>query len=183
MLEVARGGALFRAGFRDGDVIKKINGEAAGGRFSVRRAFRGLDAGARFVVDVERDGDPLQVKGEAEASTEFGSLPLSQADEGVRIGEIPRGTGLYAGGLRDDDLITACDGRPVGDASSLRVYLLGREMGETVSFAVVRDSVAVTCEVKVKARETRRVGALKAKGKLSDMERAIRAGLKTGGLQ
>ena len=180
-LEVARGGALFRAGFRDGDVIRKINGEAPRGRFSARRAFRGLDAGSRFVVDLERGGEAIQVKGEAEASTEFGSLPLSATDGGVRVGEIPRGTGMYEDGLRDEDVITACDGRPAERLATLRAYLSGRRMGETVSFSIQRGPATTTCKVKVKAREVRRVGSLEAMEKLTPAQRRVRMGMKTGG--
>ncbi|MEE2711719.1 MAG: PDZ domain-containing protein [Planctomycetota bacterium] len=180
VLEVQRGGALFRAGFRDGDRVKAFNGAEVRGRFGLRRSLRAVDAGASFVADVVRSGKSVKVKGKAEAANEFGLLDYTDVPGGVRVGKVPRGTALYGGGLRDEDIVTAVDGKSVGTRGELRARLAGRSVGETATFSVKRGNDAATCAVKVQPAESRKVGRMQVlKGVTSKQER-VRRGMKAG---
>jgi predicted metalloprotease with PDZ domain len=180
VLAVQRGDPFFRAGFRDGDQVTAFNGSTVRGRFGLRRALRSVNAGAAFVARVIREGKNVDVKGEAEAANEFGLLEYTDVSGGVQVGEVPRGTALYAGGLRDGDIVTAVGQKAVGNLVEMGAHLAGRSVGETVAFSVKRGDEAVACMVKVQPAENRTVGRMRVLENVTEKQERIRQGMKTG---
>lgn len=179
-LIVSDGDALHRAGFRDGDELQQFNGSQVRGRFGLRRALRGVEAGAAYTAQVGRGEKVIEIKGKLEPANEFGMLGYDDGEGGALLREVPRGTALWKGGLRDGDLVVKYDGKPVEKGPGMQRYLNGRALGDTVEFQIRRGGKSVTCRVKVQAAETIRVGKMKILPNASGKQMRIREGMRTG---
>jgi serine protease Do len=88
-------------------------------------------------------------------------LGMPQARGALVSGVEPGSPGAYAG-LREGDVITALDGRPVTDANALRNQVAGMAPDTAVSLTVLRDGGQTTLSAKLVEREsasTRRAAA------------------------
>ena len=96
------------------------------------------------------------------------------------MGEVPRGTALYSGGLRDGDIVTAVGQKSVGSLVEMGAHLGGLSVGETVAFSVKRGDEAVKFQVKVQSAESRTVGRMRVLENVTNKQKRIRQGMKTG---
>jgi serine protease Do len=65
-----------QAGLQPGDVILKLNGVPVGELGDFQRRLGSHEAGAQITLDIERDGQPLQVRLRLARPAEIGQLPL-----------------------------------------------------------------------------------------------------------
>jgi putative serine protease PepD len=77
---------------------------------------------------------------------------ISSASNGVRLTEVRSGTPAEQAGLRPGDLITAIDGKSVGQASELSSAIDAKQPGDTVTLTFTRDGETKTVDVKLGER-------------------------------
>lgn len=61
LMRVQREGAIGRLGFRDGDVVRAVNGLPVGGPPEALRIYDRLKGASKLTVAIERDGRPAQL--------------------------------------------------------------------------------------------------------------------------
>jgi len=154
------GSAAADAGLRVGDVILSANGQAIANAEALRN-FQGLQApNARVVLDVRRDGKPLQVTTglheapKALAGTQldprlagasFAELPESlrrQGLSGVLVESVARGSRAAQSGLRGGDVVLASSGGEFSDLTGFRAAL--QDTPEQLVLRVLRGGASGT---------------------------------------
>ncbi|MAG57141.1 MAG: hypothetical protein CMJ83_12680 [Planctomycetes bacterium] len=181
-LIIAEGGPAHVAGFRDGDILTKVNGRTVS-RFGASRAFSRLEIGSEWTAEVRRGEESVTLNGVLSVANDFGALTLAPAAGGLKIGEVLRGSSVWNGGVRDDDLLIAVDGKPTRGAGVELADLLGKKAGETVTLRVKRGDAEHDCKITTANRKTIRVGRMKIHAQITDRQRRIRDGMKTGKTQ
>ncbi|WP_164928751.1 trypsin-like peptidase domain-containing protein [Gloeobacter violaceus] len=73
---------------------------------------------------------------------------LPQAEKGVWIREVIKGSPAATAGLRADDIIVEVDGKAVSEARQVQELIGARKVGDTVSVSVQRNSKLSTFEVR-----------------------------------
>ncbi|MGH8083536.1 MAG: Do family serine endopeptidase, partial [Lysobacter sp.] len=135
---VFAGSAAATAGLKPGDVVVGANGQRLDGRDALRN-FEGLQTiGGKVVLDVRRDGKPLQLTAtlreqpKSIAGTEldprlsgatFGELPerLRQSGfSGVVVESVARGSRAESNNLRKDDIVLAASSGEFDDLPGFR---------------------------------------------------------------
>ncbi|MEE6273902.1 trypsin-like peptidase domain-containing protein [Georgenia sp. MJ206] len=148
------GGPLFDASGRVIGITSSIatlsGGSAAG------------SIGLGFAIPVDQASDVAEqlIK---DGTAEHAFLGVSLADAtatadgatrpGALVQRIEAGAPADAAGLREGDVVTAIDDRPVGSAASLTGYVRQYAAGESVTLTVVRDGMSDDVDVTLAARE------------------------------
>jgi C-terminal processing protease CtpA/Prc len=144
----------------------------------LRRATGSLRTGSEFVARVVREGEVIPVAGKVEPGTEFGMLGLE--GETPVIERVPRGTSLWAAGLRPKDRIMSLNGETLEDSASVVLALDRAVPGETVLFGLTRNEERLELRVEAAERKRRSVGKLIVLEDVDDRQRRIRGGMKAG---
>jgi S1-C subfamily serine protease len=157
-LDDARGAVVTRvypdsaaaaAGVQVGDVVVAANGQRIDDRDTLRN-FEGLQGvGARVVLDLRRDGKPLQLAATLReqprslpgatldprlAGAIFAELPASLRQsgvDGVLVESVARGSRAAANGLRPGDVVVAANSGRFDDLPSFRLSF-GRQPPQLV---------------------------------------------------
>jgi Do/DeqQ family serine protease len=144
-------GPAARAGLRQGDIIVGLDGEKLADNNALRNRIASTRPGSKVAVDILRDGrkETLYATLEAKPSAKTGhvdegdgasgggygmtvqpltpqiarELELTGTKEGVVIRELDPAGAAAAAGLREADVITQVNGRPVTSASELKSAL------------------------------------------------------------
>jgi serine protease Do len=140
--DVTAGGPADKAGLKDGDIIRKINGQTVSDSGQLQAIVTGMDPGSEATLDVLRNGNPMTIRvtlGErpatlsATAGTSRGpaegalkgievqnltanirdQLGLPESVEGVVIAQIDPNSSAAQAGLQEGDVIESIDRQPV----------------------------------------------------------------------
>jgi serine protease Do len=137
-----------RAGLKEGDVIKSLNGNPVGSYDSFRASIATSKPGAEVILDIIRDGESQDVEvtlgeldqestaevqdsnEEMEKSLGFRveklnadiaqRLELEPNQDGVIVTNVNQGSNAYENGLRRYDVITSIDKQPVRNIEEFR---------------------------------------------------------------
>jgi Do/DeqQ family serine protease len=167
---VTPGSAAERAGIRQGDVIRSLDGKPVDSSNSLRNAVARAKPGTSVTLSVNRDGKPRDIAvtlGEKEAERTDASEPAGERSGGrygltvepltpelARRLRVKGSTGLVVSdvdpdspaadaGLRPGDVIEAIDRKPVADADELRTALDGATASKPALVLVNRQGSAV----------------------------------------
>jgi Do/DeqQ family serine protease len=164
--QVQAGSAAARAGLRAGDVIVALDGKPVPNAAALRNAIGLMRIGTEVKLDIIRDGKPETVTAQiakprrekiraAELShrlqgAQLGSIepghPLSGEVEGVEVLAVEPGSPAWQAGLRQGDIITSVDRRPVKSLEDFRaavesskdVLLLNVRRGDSALFMAIQ---------------------------------------------
>ncbi len=147
------GSSAASAGLRAGDVIVAANGQRIGSAEDFRN-FQGLQApNARLMLDVRRDGKPLQLTAGLQelprdgasldvrlTGVTFGELPESlrrQGASGVQVSTVATDSRAARAGLREGDVILEASSGRFSDLASFRASF--RQPPQQLAFRIWRD--------------------------------------------
>ncbi len=147
------GSSAASAGLRPGDVIVAANGQRITSAEDFRN-FQGLQSpNARLMLDVRRDGKPLQLTAGLQelprdgasldprlAGVTFGELPESlrrQGASGVQVSSVAADSRAARAGLRSGDVILEASSGRFGDLASFRASF--RQAPAQLAFRIWRD--------------------------------------------
>jgi serine protease Do len=158
--DVTHGGPADKAGLKNGDVIRKLNGQTIESNDQLTSAITDLNPGAEVRLDILRDGQPMTVKvtlaerpadlsytaGASKAPTEGAlrgitvqnltpevrdQLGLSPDSHGVVIAELDPSSPAAQGGIQQGDLIESINRHPVNSVQDFN-RLAAEAKGQTL---------------------------------------------------
>lgn len=128
----------------------------------------GVLGGLTFSAASRRSGEPVDPPAAVDrAWIGITYMPVTQAVAASHNLAVTKGALIVAitpngpaarSGLREDDVITAVDGRPIDETSSLMELIEGKKPGDTVKIAFVRDGSSQTNDLVVGRLPTRSDG-------------------------
>ncbi len=144
--QVTKGSPADKAGLQTGDVITELNGRKVDSASDVRNRIGLLRIGEEVEMKVVRDGNRKTLKAEVEEPEltamegeklhpRLGGAVLANLSEetvrgrvqGVVVAKIAPGSAAMHAGLRQGDVITQANRKPVGDLDSLRAAVKGND--------------------------------------------------------
>ncbi len=151
--EVMKGSAADKAGIKSGDIITTVNGKKVSSFAQLRAAVATNRPGSTIDVGVFRDGKELMLKvklgdeqsfdndddgddGSALAPALEGAT-LSDADHGVKVDTVQRGSMAQRLGLRQGDVITGLNRSEVKNVAELK-KMLNKAKGRISALRIVR---------------------------------------------
>jgi len=151
--EIAPGSPALDAGFKTGDVLKKIGDDAVRSVVQAKDHLRGLPVGEKLAVVVERAGKAIALTVTPKAA----SKPMSNASSaaparavmgvmsgdvkktgGVEISEVTTGGGADKAGVKAGDIVLSIDEKKIDEATGLRAVLESKKPGDLVKLAIKR---------------------------------------------
>jgi S1-C subfamily serine protease len=158
---------LAQAGFQEGDIITKINGEAVTDGNPLRMlvgtegkvTFTVLRDGEEIDIDVELpDMFGMGMSGMSARPTQLGVSFMTitadvakehnlSLDQGALIADVYEDTPAAKAGLQVDDIVTAVDGDKVDEEHTLADRLAAYEEGDVVTLSVHRGDQDLEIEV------------------------------------
>jgi S1-C subfamily serine protease len=151
VLEVPEDGPAAKAGLKKGDRVTAIAGEPVQDQASYVELTRGLRAGDKVVLTVQRDGKTIEVQVEAAAGRgprpagggALGVVPDFRNEKGgVLVSEVREGSPAAEAGVRAGDRITAVNGQAVKDLAAFGQALRELREGDKVELTLERDGKA-----------------------------------------
>jgi serine protease Do/serine protease DegQ len=130
IVDVASGGPAERAGLRRGDVVTHVNGRKVKSSADLRNQVGLTPVGEEVELRVLRDGQARAVRAAIEAVRaarargtqlvpELSGAAVGNAEAGVLVVEVERGSPAWNHGLREGDLIAAVNRRAVRSTREL----------------------------------------------------------------
>lgn len=160
-----------RAGLLDGDIITKFDGRNVNGEDALREAVSQTPIGKTVEVVYLRDGEPLTAKLttisnrdydlDAHMPRERGLLGVDDMERvvvegtklhGVQIGDVYDNRPADLAGLKEGDIITEFDGKPVRTAEGLGGYINLAKPASTITLIVYREGQRIELPVKMGRR-------------------------------
>jgi Do/DeqQ family serine protease len=163
--QVQPGSAAAKAGLHAGDVVTAVDGKPVTGAAMLRNTIGLLRIGAEIRLDIIRDGKPQTVTAqlarpvrekvsaaqlnERLRGAQLGAIesghPLHGRVEGIEVLSVERGGSASLAGLREGDIITSVNRRPVRNMEEFRevvqaargVLLLNIRRGDSALFIAV----------------------------------------------
>lgn len=136
------------AGFLDG-VVTTDDGEVLG--LLVASADVGVEVGYAVPANLVRRVADQLVAGERPTYPYLGASVADADGDGVTVEQVVAGGPAAQGGLRQGDVVTALDGRPVGDPGDLVAVVQAAEVGQRVTVTYTRDGATHEVEVTLTA--------------------------------
>lgn len=154
---VEPGSAAERAGLKDGDVVTAIGNVPVRNAADVRNKIGLMRVGDEAELTVLRDGRTLTVHATLAApakkilqggsvsrfleGADFGPLGPGAPTKGVEVVSVRSGTKAWEAGLRQGDIITSVNQRPVGDLNEFAVQV--KASPKRLLFNLIRDGSAM----------------------------------------
>ena len=151
--EIAPGSPALDAGFKTGDVIRKIGDDPVLTVVQAKDHLRGLPVGEKLAVVVERSGKSTTLSVTPKAA----SKPMSSANNsaparavmgvmsgelkkagGVEISEVTTGGGADKAGVKVGDIVLSIDEKTLDATNGLREVLGAKKPGDLVKLAIKR---------------------------------------------
>jgi hypothetical protein len=153
------------AGLRKGDAVLGFDDEVVGNPREAARRFGDVDPGAKVVLSLRRDGEPVKLEVERARTGYLGVFPAAVDEDLRQAYGLPAGQGILLrrvvpegpaaeGGLREGDVVARISGQPVG-RSNLGARLSQIGAGETVTVHVIRGGERLDLEITLGQRPER----------------------------
>jgi hypothetical protein len=137
-----------KAGLKKGDRLLTAGGKPVADQTALVAILRGLRAGDKLEVEIEREGKKQTVAIEFPYFPRLGFRPdYKEGIEGVQVTEVSEGQPAEKGGIKKGDRIVELGGKPVKDLETYMDLLQGRKRGDTIEVVVVRDGKKMTLKV------------------------------------
>jgi membrane-associated protease RseP (regulator of RpoE activity) len=160
-----------RAGLLDGDIITKFDGKLVNDEDSLRDVISETPIGKTVEVVYLRDGETKTAQLttisnkdydlDAYLPRERGMLGVDDLDRvavegtklhGIRVGDVYDNRPADLAGLREGDIITEFDGKPVRTAEGLGGYIIFAKPASTVTLIIYREGQRIELPVKMGRR-------------------------------
>lgn len=153
-----------KAGIRKGDVVAAVDGQAITNQGALLEAIGAKSVGEELVVQVIREGKPLDLKVKLAARPPDADRPpakpapqaaflgasVEEAEGGaVRIKDITKDSPAAKAGLQPGDTVLELDGKPIGTVRQFLDALKAAKPDQTIKLAIQRDGEKTTLEVKL----------------------------------
>jgi S1-C subfamily serine protease len=166
---VLPGSPAQRAGLRDGDVIKTLDGRSIESEDDLRAVLRATPVGKTVPVEFARDGAPRAAMLTTIAANAYDARAFAPPGGtgfwgvsslrrvrvpgtnlyGVRLGSVRANLPADMAGLKENDIVVEFDGDPVRTTDGLSSYIDNAAPGTTVNVAVFRDGQRLEIPVKM----------------------------------
>jgi hypothetical protein len=146
--------SVVQAGLRPGDQLASVNGMVVERLTHWRHAIGPLNAGDEIELLVLRDGQPVRLSVQLQATIEplqprwIGFVPQSGSPE-LAIGQVLPGSPAESAGLRSGDRIMALDGATISDRPGWLAQLSSVPIGAEVSLQLQRGGETLRTRVTV----------------------------------
>jgi C-terminal processing protease CtpA/Prc len=162
-----------KAGIREGDILKRIDGQSVADAGDVKNYLRKMEDQETVQLDIERDGKAmtLPVTPEArrfalwsfaggylgvdlqELNPDLASYFNVSPDAGVLVTSVEKDSPAEKAGILSGDVITTVDGKGVHSAGDVREALRDLEEGQEVPITVLRHGNAKDLTARIENRK------------------------------
>jgi S1-C subfamily serine protease len=165
IVRVKDGSPASRAGLKEGDIVREIDGSAVASSAALARKLQSVRAGQKVKLTVEREGwqrafDLVATAAAPRVTTNGGrpfvGVALNPTDDGLFVARVvPDSPADKAGLEAGDKLMGASMGgkrSSIDNAGDLAAFLEGKKIGETITLEVERDGWRRELELTLGAR-------------------------------
>ena len=146
--KVSEESAAEEAGMKEGDVITAIDGKPVGKMAELQEVLAKKRPGDKVTVTYLRDKKKatktLTLKNYVDAKKDKGEDVDLGTMEGIYVAKVSEESAAEEAGMKEGDVITAIDGKPVGKMAELQEVLAKKRPGDKVTVTYLRDKKKAT---------------------------------------